>query len=867
MIRIVKLAVNFGKRFIFRGFEAQWPSHGLFGVIGPSGSGKTTLFKVFLGQQPYQGLVHVHGMNLAKLSKIKLRAFQRNMFGWIDQDFSLFLTMTVEENLLIVARIKGFELDHDRRLHVHAALQALDIKMFRHHILGHLSGGERQRIALAAALIGAPPILIGDEPFSHMDQVQETVALSWLKKLSAKHFILISSHHTSMLKVYCDQTWFITPDARFHVNVDTYSFSRTIHRGNSALPFRAVWKLIQSMRLGQSISKLLEFLFVSIVLILVTLVMILRLVTAQIQQEIMTRLGDGLTMIKRLEPEMAIEPISMDSFEELAIRHTSPRQRWGVMGSMDIDLLEHHQLYLQMGHRQWGIPDFDLHAFFNHLFTFEHDDVAQTEMELFEISLGLNTSQWRWAEYVFQTTDLKSYLTTHTPRLLLKVAQPSWAYEDVVGFDWVDVTETATPTILHSNPMFISSLFHDHMQLPLKNPDHPSPLQLSLNPFVWLPKDEDKIRLEELLVPQHIMLDRITYGQHLVCRLETPCLLNRYGLYRQPYSLPDLFRSNAALFLPLSQAGLVRIEEAFIYGFQKRMYMSLSRSLLEQVQDLTYRQSEERSFSLMEAPGLFSSYAYAPSSTAVIWKPMTLQGGVILSSRWKMNQEGIDHLYFLYEFHRELIPDGYVQTTYRLASLPILDWIHDDQMFIGVHPTTFEYLLEDLLQQSSRALYPNGFVTDSPMHQVSWPAPWSLSMILSNQQQQTEQWISTLSFSSFVLGGLTALPLITLLLMLYDIKAEPLKQQGRILMHHGLEPFTLVDVFTLEVVIMIGRWWFPIMLGIGLISMATQYLLGSMFLSTINDIPWKEALGVTLGLGFLALVLRARFQRQMHHHS
>lgn len=863
MIRIVKFTLAFGKRFLFKGFQAQFPASGLFGIIGASGSGKTTLFKAIMGLQSFQGLISIQGTNMGSLSGLALQTFRRKTFGWIDQDFTLFLTMTVEENLMILARIKGFELDRDARLEVSHAIRTLQLESFRTRLLGSLSGGQRQRIALAAALIGRPPILIADEPFSHLDIEQEKMALSWLKEISTHHLILLSSHHTATLQSYCDQTFLLTPNANIAVASSNNQSSFTHPRRSPILPFRAVWTLIQSMALGKTIARFLEFMSVSLILILATLAMILRMVSLQIQTEIETRLGDGLTTIHLRQNELPpFQNISLSKLDHFRNSFSSLNMQWGVMGNLEIEKLEHHQLYVQSGQYQLALPDFDLHAYFNMKFTFETPNVNAIPMDLFELSLGLNAFQYEWAQLVFKTSDLKMYLKTQTPRLLLKVAQSLWHYEDEVGFDWVDVELTATPMIIHSDPMFIQSLFHHHMQIPIQEANNPSPMQLNLSPFVWLPNHDEKKRIQNVLSQQGVLLDRIQFGQHRSCPLEQPCLLDRYFLFEKPYDLPESWLKLQRTFLPLSIGGLMRIEEAYLYGFQKKMYMSLSRPLLEQVQDMTFREKEDRASTLFSSPGLWASYVYAPSSRPVIWKPSTLKGGVTLSLAWKDQAHQLESIYFLYEFLKIPLGDGYIQTTYRLASLPILGWTTSSLHTISIHHDTLQDLLVDLLEQSSMHVYPFGFVVEEFLHAEKLTLPWYRSTTLMQSQSQTEQWIQWITLGSLGLGVVTSLPLVGLLLMLYDLKAQPLKTQGTILMHHGLAKEAIIQVFQLDMVFTILRWWFPILIGLFSISYVITLILGDLFISAVAYIPWLESLWVTLGLFVLMMMVTERFRRQ-----
>ncbi len=859
MISITKLTLAFGKRKLFQGFEAQFPAKGLIGIEGPSGSGKTTLFKILLGLQNFKGMIRIRGINIASLHADDKIHFRRSMFGWIAQDYTMFMTMTVLENLLILAQIKGFEIERDRRAEVSYVIKELRLETLQFQMLGTLSGGQRQRVAMASALIGRPPILIADEPFSHLDHEQEQLAFITLKKLSSKHLILISSHHAEALTTYCDEKVSLLPQGRFVTQRPMIATGWMHTRSMSNLPFRAIWSLVQSMKLGKSIANLLEWLSVSIILIISTLAMVLRMVTLQIQSEIQLRLGDGLTTVLRQGEQPTLDFISKDQFANLKKTIAFPNIEWGVMGRMPLDAFD-HQLYLVRGSTSSAIPDFNLHGFLHGMLTSEITTIQAAPMSPFELSLGLTPFQYEWAQIGLNTSDLKNFLQSNTPRLILRTSQIDWQYEDEISFDWVDVVMTSYPMIIHTDPMVIEKLIHDHMQIPLWDDDISSPLFLEVLPFVRISNDLEKLRLKERLAQHDVMIDRLRFGQHAQCLLEVPCELQRYILYRIPYTIPSTWLQQQQSYLPLSLAGLVRLEEAFIYGFQKRMYMSHSLPLLEQVQDLTFREKENQSFTLYESIGLYTSYAYAPSAQPILWKPGHVEGGVYLSRNLQtLISDGSWN--FLYEFHRLPLGDGYVQISYRMASLPIIGYIDSPSSSLWIHPKTFDHLMIDLLEQSTVEQFPIGYVVDKIEDQL--PYSWVQSQALATSQKQTEQWVNWITYTSLGLGVIAIMPLLALLMMLYDLKSEPLRKQGKILMHHGLPFERLVQVFQLEIVMFLFRWWLPIIAGMLAISQLLRFILAELFSIPIMYIPWVEMLGISFGLAILAFWLISRFKNQL----
>ncbi|HSG10388.1 MAG TPA: ATP-binding cassette domain-containing protein, partial [Gammaproteobacteria bacterium] len=138
-------------------------------IMGPSGSGKTTLLSM-LGAllSPSSGQIIIDGIDISTMNDSKLAALRAQKIGFVFQAFNLLEALTVEENILMPARltaqgVQGAKPDLDR------LLQRLDLTARRKALPNTLSGGEKQRVAIARALINKPPIILADEPTGNLD--------------------------------------------------------------------------------------------------------------------------------------------------------------------------------------------------------------------------------------------------------------------------------------------------------------------------------------------------------------------------------------------------------------------------------------------------------------------------------------------------------------------------------------------------------------------------------------------------------------------------------------------------------------------------------------------------------------------------
>jgi osmoprotectant transport system ATP-binding protein len=135
-------------------------------IIGPSGCGKSTLLRMIVGLvTPDAGQVRVDGVVIEPRAA---RAMRRRI-GYVTQDGGLFPHLTAEENVSLVARLDGWDVDKRRaRVRELASLARVQEPLLAQYPRA-LSGGERQRVALMRALMLEPDVLLLDEPLAALD--------------------------------------------------------------------------------------------------------------------------------------------------------------------------------------------------------------------------------------------------------------------------------------------------------------------------------------------------------------------------------------------------------------------------------------------------------------------------------------------------------------------------------------------------------------------------------------------------------------------------------------------------------------------------------------------------------------------------
>lgn len=140
------------------------PQGGLVGLIGPSGCGKTTTVRMLLGiYQPTAGECRIFGE-----PSHQMRRGTRARLGYLPQQFVLYPTLTVEENLNFAASLYGLG-PFRRRAHKQRALELVGLTDHRRKLAAQLSGGMQRRLALAATMLHQPDLIFMDEPTAGID--------------------------------------------------------------------------------------------------------------------------------------------------------------------------------------------------------------------------------------------------------------------------------------------------------------------------------------------------------------------------------------------------------------------------------------------------------------------------------------------------------------------------------------------------------------------------------------------------------------------------------------------------------------------------------------------------------------------------
>jgi putative ABC transport system ATP-binding protein len=175
----------------------------LVAVVGPSGSGKSTLLYL-MGtlERPTSGRVAITGLDIAELEDRELAAVRATRIGFVFQQFFLAEHSTILDNVadgLLYAGVPAA----DRREQSANALGAVGLGSRLKARPPQLSGGERQRVAIARALVGAPAIVLADEPTGNLDSTTGEQIMALIEQLHEQGATIVVITHEHAIADRC----------------------------------------------------------------------------------------------------------------------------------------------------------------------------------------------------------------------------------------------------------------------------------------------------------------------------------------------------------------------------------------------------------------------------------------------------------------------------------------------------------------------------------------------------------------------------------------------------------------------------------------------------------------------------------------
>ncbi|MCL0037528.1 LPS export ABC transporter ATP-binding protein [Thermodesulfovibrionales bacterium] len=209
-LEIKGLTMSYGKRYVVKDVSLFVRRGEIVGLLGSNGAGKTTTFNMIVGMiRPEQGRIALDGKDISNLPMYK-RA--RKGMGYLPQEPSIFMKLSVKENLKAVLEIRNTngKIYNSLNEEVDRLIEEFNLSGFADRNGHKLSGGERRRAEIARAIALNPTFMLFDEPFTGIDPITISELKKMLTYLKSKGLgILITDHNVRETLSITDRAYII----------------------------------------------------------------------------------------------------------------------------------------------------------------------------------------------------------------------------------------------------------------------------------------------------------------------------------------------------------------------------------------------------------------------------------------------------------------------------------------------------------------------------------------------------------------------------------------------------------------------------------------------------------------------------------
>lgn len=205
MIQLDDVDFRYGQQVILQGASCQFPRASSTALVGRSGAGKSTLLYLLgLMLTPQAGRIAIGGVQTQDLNDGQRSALRADKIGFIFQDALLDPARTVLDNVMQGALYRSEE-DHTWVAdEARALLERFEVPEHSWgRRPGQVSGGQAQRVALCRGLLGAPDVLLADEPTGNLDPVTAEVVWDALAAAADQGAVVIAATHDPARAARC----------------------------------------------------------------------------------------------------------------------------------------------------------------------------------------------------------------------------------------------------------------------------------------------------------------------------------------------------------------------------------------------------------------------------------------------------------------------------------------------------------------------------------------------------------------------------------------------------------------------------------------------------------------------------------------
>jgi ABC-2 type transport system ATP-binding protein len=200
-VNINNVSKSFGTVHAVKSLNLQIEAGTVFGFLGPNGSGKSTTMKMIMGLlKADSGNLNVYGIDVSKTPMDV-----KKIVGYVPESARLYDFLTGLEYLDFIADVHGLDAS-TKKTRINEYLSAFDLENRENEMISGYSHGMQQKIALIAALLHKPQLIILDEPLSGLDPKSARIVKDLIHKLASEGVTtILSTHVLEIADAVCDK--------------------------------------------------------------------------------------------------------------------------------------------------------------------------------------------------------------------------------------------------------------------------------------------------------------------------------------------------------------------------------------------------------------------------------------------------------------------------------------------------------------------------------------------------------------------------------------------------------------------------------------------------------------------------------------
>jgi ABC-2 type transport system ATP-binding protein len=197
MLRLTSVSRTLGGRRVLDGVSLNVCEGVIHGLVGQNGAGKTTLVRLAVGlTKPDSGAIEI---------RARATAPGRDAIGYLPEERGLYQRPRVADMLRYFARLKGLD-EAEAGAEVDRWLERVEMTACGRRRVEQLSKGQQQKIQIALALMGGPPLLVFDEPFSGLDPLNTRLVCDLIREAADRGAaVLVSAHQLALVEQLCSE--------------------------------------------------------------------------------------------------------------------------------------------------------------------------------------------------------------------------------------------------------------------------------------------------------------------------------------------------------------------------------------------------------------------------------------------------------------------------------------------------------------------------------------------------------------------------------------------------------------------------------------------------------------------------------------